>query len=182
MPSTSKKLQLQDNVYGPGKVHIELDVNGISYPLEIEPRRTLLDALRLDLNLTGSKKVCDMGECGACTVLIDGRAVYSCLTLAIECEGHQILTIEGISEGNNLDPIQQAFIREDAFQCGFCTSGQIMSIKALLDANPEPTPDEIRRAVSGNICRCGAYPHIFKAAAVAAETYREQHSTKKTGR
>ena len=182
MTSTPTKIQFKDNVHGPDKVPITLNVNGSFYTLEIEPRRTLLDALRFDLNMTGSKKVCDLGECGACTVLIDGKAVYSCLTLAIECEGHQILTIEGVSTGSNLDPIQQAFIQEDAFQCGFCTSGQIMSIKALLDTNSEPTRDEIRRAVSGNICRCGAYQHIFNAAAVAAETYREQLYAKKMGR
>ncbi len=182
MPSIRKKILFQDTVRGPAKVTIRLQVNGSSYDLEIEPRRTLLDALRIDLNLTGTKKVCNMGECGACTVLLDGKAVYSCLTLAIECEGRQILTIEGMSKGKNLDPIQQAFIREDAFQCGFCTSGQIMSVKALLDANPDPNPDEIRRAVSGNICRCGAYPHIFKAAAVAAAVYRAEGARKKIRR
>jgi aerobic-type carbon monoxide dehydrogenase small subunit (CoxS/CutS family) len=113
--------------------------------------------------------------------LLDGKAIYSCLTLAIECEGHKILTIEGLAKGPNLDPIQKAFVDEEAFQCGFCTSGQIMSTKALLDTNPDPTPEEIRRAVSGNICRCGAYPNIFKAAAQAATTYRKQRSTKNNG-
>jgi aerobic-type carbon monoxide dehydrogenase small subunit (CoxS/CutS family) len=181
MPSTPKKPQLQVNVRGPDKVPVILNVNRRSYTLEIEPRRTLLDALRFDLNMTGSKKVCGMGECGACTVLLDGKAIYSCLTLAIECEGQQILTIEGVSEDNNLDPIQKAFIDEEAFQCGFCTSGQIMSIKALLDANPDPTPEEIRQAVSGNICRCGAYPNIFKAATKAAIACRKQRSAKKNG-
>jgi aerobic-type carbon monoxide dehydrogenase small subunit (CoxS/CutS family) len=131
--------------------------------------------------MTGSKKVCGMGECGACTVLLDGKAIYSCLTLAIECEGHKILTIEGLAQGQNLDPIQKAFVDEEAFQCGFCTSGQIMSIKALLDNNPDPTSEEIRRAVSGNICRCGAYPNIFKAATKAATAYRKQRAAKKNG-
>jgi xanthine dehydrogenase YagT iron-sulfur-binding subunit len=173
MPLTSKEHRLKDAVRGPGKVPIELQVNGGSYFIQVEPRRTLLDALRFDLNMTGTKKVCNMGECGACTVLMDGKAVYSCLVLAIECEGHEILTIEGLSEGKNLDPIQQAFIDEDAFQCGFCTSGQEMAVKALLDSNPDPSPDEIRRAVSGNICRCSAYPHIFKAAEAAAKAYRK---------
>ncbi len=181
MPSIPKELQLQNNVHGPDKVPVTLNVNGSSYSLEIEPRRTLLDALRFDLHLTGSKKVCGMGECGACTVLLDGKAIYSCLTLAIECEGHKIITIEGLAQGQNLDPIQEAFIEDEAFQCGFCTSGQIMSIKALLDANPDPTPEEIRRAVSGNICRCGAYPNIFKAATKAATAYRKQRSAKKNG-
>lgn len=172
MPSASKERRLRDAVRGPGKVPVELRVNGGSYFIEAQPRRTLLDALRFDLNMTGTKKVCDMGECGACTVLMDGRAVYSCLVLAIECEGHEIRTIEGLSEGKGLEPIQQAFIEEDAFQCGFCTSGQEMAVKALLDSNSNPTADEIRRAVSGNICRCGAYPHILKAAGAAAKAYR----------
>jgi aerobic-type carbon monoxide dehydrogenase small subunit (CoxS/CutS family) len=181
MPSTQKKLQFQDNVRGSGKVPVTLNVNGSSYTLEIEPRRTLLDALRFDLNMTGSKKVCGMGECGACTVLLDGKAIYSCLTLAVECEGNIILTIEGLAQGQNLDPIQKAFVDEEAFQCGFCTSGQIMSVKALLDTNPDPTPEEIRRAMSGNICRCGAYPNIFKAATKAAAAYRKQRPAKKNG-
>jgi xanthine dehydrogenase YagT iron-sulfur-binding subunit len=181
VPSTTKKLQFPAVVRGPDKVPVTLNVNGSSYRLEIEPRRTLLDALRFDLHLTGSKKVCGMGECGACTVLLDGKAIYSCLTLAIECEGHKILTIEGLAQGQNLDPIQKAFIDEEASQCGFCTSGQIMSIKALLDDNPDPTPEEIRRATSGNICRCGAYPNIFKAATKAAGDYRKQRPGKKNG-
>lgn len=181
MSSIKNNLQLQNAIRGPSKVPIRLQVNGSSYNLEIEPRKTLLDALRFDLNLTGSKKVCDMGECGACTVLLDGKAIYSCLTLAIECEGHQILTIEGLSKGKDLDPIQEAFVVEEAFQCGFCTSGQIMSVKGLLDANPNPSPDEIRRAISGNICRCGAYKNIFKAATVAANYYKKQRTTGTNG-
>jgi xanthine dehydrogenase YagT iron-sulfur-binding subunit len=172
MVSASKGRRPKDAIRGPGKVPVELQVNGGSYFLEVEPRRTLLDALRFDLNMTGTKKVCNMGECGACTVLMDGKAVYSCLVLAIECEGHEIRTAECLAQGDNLDPIQQAFIDEDAFQCGFCTSGQEMAIKALLDSNPNPGTDEIRRAVSGNICRCGAYPHILKAAEAAARAYR----------
>jgi aerobic-type carbon monoxide dehydrogenase small subunit (CoxS/CutS family) len=167
-------------VKGPGKVAIRLQVNGAVYNIEVEPRRTLLDALRVDLHLTGAKKSCDMGECGACTVLLDGKAVYSCLVLAIECEGHHVLTIEGLSKNNELDPIQRAFVAEDAFQCGFCTSGQIMAVKALLDTNPDPSPEEIRRAVSGNICRCGAYPNIIKAAEVAVKAYRA--TRKKAGK
>jgi len=181
VPTITKKLRLQEIVRGPDKVPLRLNVNDISYTLAIEPRRTLLDALRFDLHLTGSKKACGMGECGACTVMLDGKAVYSCLTLAIECEGHKILTIEGLSQGQNLDPIQKSFIDEEASQCGFCTSGQIMSIKALLDDNPDPTPEEIRRAMSGNLCRCGAYPNIFKAATKAAADYRKQRPAKKNG-
>jgi aerobic-type carbon monoxide dehydrogenase small subunit (CoxS/CutS family) len=181
MASSRKRLEPQEVVDGPGKVPIKLDVNGSTYYLEIEPRKTLLDALRSDLHLTGTKKGCNMGECGGCTVLIDDKAVYSCLTLAIECEGRQILTIEGMSKGKKLDPIQEAFVKEEAFQCGYCTSGQIMSVKALLNSNQDPSPDEIRHAMSGNICRCGAYPHIVKATVVAAAAYRKQRSTKKDG-
>ncbi len=155
------------------KIRIGLRVNGASYGLNVEPRRTLLDALREDLHLTGTKKGCDMGECGACTVLLDGKPVYSCLLLAVECEGHEVRTIEGLSEGERLDPIQMAFIEYDAHQCGFCTPGQIMAIRGLLEANPDPTPEEIRVGVSGNICRCGAYHRILKAAAAAAQVYRE---------
>jgi aerobic-type carbon monoxide dehydrogenase small subunit (CoxS/CutS family) len=144
-------------------------LNGDERSLAVEPRRTLLDALRADLALTGTKKVCDMGDCGACTVLLDGRAVYSCLTLAVDCEGREITTVEGLASGDKLDPVQQAFVEADAYQCGFCTPGQIMSVKALLADQPAPTEDEIRRAVSGNLCRCGAYQNIVKAGLRAAE-------------
>src|SRR5699024_6773591 len=122
----------------------------------VEPRRTLLDALRHDLQLTGAKKVCDMGNCGACTVIVDGRAMYACLLLAVDCDGRDIRTIEGLASGEELDPVQQAFVEEDAFQCGYCTPGQVMSLRALLDADPEPSDDDIMRAVTGNLCRCGA--------------------------
>ncbi len=181
MPTIRKRSEPRGAVRGPGKVPIQLQVNGTLYSLEVEPRRTLLDALRTDLAMTGTKKVCNMGECGACTVLIDGKAAYSCLILAIECQGHEILTIEGLSSGEHLDPIQQAFIDEDAFQCGFCTPGQIMAVRGLLGRNPNPSPDEIRRAVSGNICRCGEYPHIFKAAEAAAKAYASSRSGAKPG-
>jgi aerobic-type carbon monoxide dehydrogenase small subunit (CoxS/CutS family) len=149
---------------------VALQVNGATVELRVEPRRTLLDTLRDDLLLTGTKKVCEMGDCGACTVLVDGRAQYSCLLLAVDCAGRQITTIEGLSTtGDALDPVQQAFIDADAFQCGFCTPGQIMSIKGLLNANPAPSEADIRRAVSGNLCRCGAYQHIVQAGCLAAE-------------
>jgi aerobic-type carbon monoxide dehydrogenase small subunit (CoxS/CutS family) len=148
---------------------ITLSVNGSRYPLLVEPRRTLLDALRHDLALTGTKKVCDMGNCGACTVVVDGRAMYSCLLLAIDCEGREITTVEGLARGNALDPLQDAFVQQDAFQCGFCTSGQLMSLHALLMAHPQPTDAEILRAVTGNLCRCGAYPNILAAGRVAVE-------------
>jgi xanthine dehydrogenase YagT iron-sulfur-binding subunit len=148
---------------------VTFTLNGDERSLAVEPRRTLLDALRTDLVMTGTKKVCDMGDCGACTVLVDGHAVYSCLTLAIDSEGREITTIEGLASGDTLDPVQQAFVEADAYQCGFCTPGQIMSVKALLAERPTPTEDEVRRAVSGNLCRCGAYQNIVRAGLRAAE-------------
>jgi xanthine dehydrogenase YagT iron-sulfur-binding subunit len=148
---------------------VALDINGARVELRVEPRRTLLDTLRDDLQLTGTKKVCDMGDCGACTVLVDGRAHYSCLLLAVDCADRAITTIEGLAHGDTLDVIQQAFIDADAFQCGFCTPGQIMSLKGLLDDVPAPSEDQIRRAVSGNLCRCGAYQHIVQAGQLAAQ-------------
>jgi aerobic-type carbon monoxide dehydrogenase small subunit (CoxS/CutS family) len=180
--SIVKKRRSSGVVLGPGKVPLELLINGEKYSLEVEPRRSLLDVLRDDLNLTGSKKGCDMGECGACTVILDGKAVYSCLILAVECEGQEIHTIEGLAQGDNLDPIQQAFVNNDAYQCGFCTPGQIMSVRALLERNPDASQEEIHNAVSGNICRCGAYPRIFTAAEEAARDYARKRSGKKPGR
>jgi len=142
---------------------VGLTVNGNRHELDVEPRLTLLDTLRDILDLTGSKKGCDEGVCGACTVILDGKAVCSCMTLAVEAEGSDVLTIEGIADGAKLDPIQKAFIEFDGMQCGFCTSGQIMSAKAFLMSNAKPTKDEIREAMSGNICRCGAYINIVDA-------------------
>jgi aerobic-type carbon monoxide dehydrogenase small subunit (CoxS/CutS family) len=139
---------------------VTLRVNEAEHVVQIEPRRTLLDALRHDLGLTGAKKSCDMGNCGACTVLVDGRAAYACLLLAIDCRDRSITTIESLHD----DPLQKAFIEADAFQCGFCTPGQIMSLKALFNRNPSPSDEEIVRAVSGNLCRCGAYRNIVRAA------------------
>ena len=151
-----------------------LHVNGAEYALALEPRRTLLDALRHDLQLTGTKKVCDMGDCGACTVLVDGRAMYACLLLAVDCEGRQITTIEGLSRDGQLDVVQRAFVQADAFQCGFCTPGQIMSLTALLNETSTPSDDEIRRAISGNLCRCGAYLNILRAGRIAADVHAER--------
>ena len=139
---------------------ITLRVNEAEHVVQVEPRRTLLDALRHDLGLTGAKKSCDMGNCGACTVLVDGRAAYACLLLAVDCRDRSIATVESLRD----DPLQKAFIDADAFQCGFCTPGQIMSLKALFMRNPSPSDDEIVRAVSGNLCRCGAYRNIVRAA------------------
>jgi aerobic-type carbon monoxide dehydrogenase small subunit (CoxS/CutS family) len=151
---------------------VTLTVNDRPVALLVEPRWTLVDALRHDLGLTGTKKVCDMGDCGACTIIVDGRAMYSCLLLAVDCAGRAIRTIEGLACGPTLDPIQEAFIRCDAFQCGFCTSGQIMSLRALIDANPDPTDAQILRAVTGNLCRCGAYRNILAAGRIAADVQR----------
>jgi aerobic-type carbon monoxide dehydrogenase small subunit (CoxS/CutS family) len=155
--------------HGPNKVPVTLNVNGQRQTIEVEPRRTLVEALRVDLGLTGTKLVCDMGNCGACTVLVDGVAVYSCLTLAIDCAGKSIATVEGLSEGGTLDRLQQAFVANDALQCGFCTPGQLMTAHALLQRNPNPTEDEVVAEMSGNLCRCGAYRGIVKAVLAAAE-------------
>jgi xanthine dehydrogenase YagT iron-sulfur-binding subunit len=149
-------------------MEVTFALNGADRTIAVEPRRTLLDALRHDLALTGTKKVCDMGNCGACTVLLDGRAVYACLTLAVDCAGREVTTIEGLAHGSELDPVQRAFIEADAFQCGFCTPGQIMSLRGLLNETPAPTDDQILRAVSGNLCRCGAYQNILRAGRLAA--------------
>jgi aerobic-type carbon monoxide dehydrogenase small subunit (CoxS/CutS family) len=149
---------------------VALKVNGTEQRVRVEPRRTLVDALRRDLGLTGAKKACGMGNCGACTVLVDGRAMYACLLLAVDCQGRAITTIEGLGRDGELDRIQRAFIEADAFQCGFCTPGQIMSVKGLLDETPSPSDEEILRAVSGNLCRCGAYRNIVRAVRIAAGT------------
>ncbi len=155
-------------------VTINLLVNGSKRKVLVEPRWSLVYVLREVLGLTGTKIGCERGECGACTVLIDGKPRYSCMTLAVEAEGHEIATIEGLMEGDKLGPVQQAFADEDAFQCGFCTPGQIMAVEGLLRSNPNPTIDQIRTGVSGNLCRCGAYKNIFNAAAKASELRRQK--------
>lgn len=142
---------------------VTLTVNGRKLELKLDPRVTLLDALREYAGLTGTKKGCDHGQCGACTVLIDGRRIYSCLTLAVMYTGSKITTIEGLADGDTLHPLQAAFIERDAFQCGYCTSGQICSGVGLLNEGRARTDDEIREQMSGNICRCGAYPNIVAA-------------------
>lgn len=145
------------------KMPVNLEVNGVKHTLQIEPRVTLLDTLREQLNLTGTKKGCDRGQCGACTVHIDGIRVNSCLSLAITNEGKKITTIEGLAHGDELHPMQEAFIKHDGFQCGYCTSGQIMSGVALIKEGHANSESEIREFMSGNICRCGAYPRIVNA-------------------
>jgi xanthine dehydrogenase YagT iron-sulfur-binding subunit len=156
-------------VYGPGKVPVELTVNGQKHTLQLEPRVTLLDALRDNLEITGAKRVCDRGECGACTVLLDNKTVYACSVLAIDAQGRQITTVEALTQGGKLHPVQQAFVDSDASQCGFCTPGFVVATKVFLDKHPKPTPDEIRRGLSGNLCRCGTYHGIQQAIAQFAQ-------------
>jgi xanthine dehydrogenase YagT iron-sulfur-binding subunit len=147
----------------PEMVDVVLEVNGRRHSLTIEPRTTLLDALREELRLTGTKKGCDRGSCGACTVHVDGRRVNSCLTLAARCQGKSITTIEGLARDGELHPMQAAFLARDGFQCGYCTPGQIMSATALVEEGRALSDNAIREWMSGNICRCGAYPHILAA-------------------
>jgi len=151
---------------------ITLRINGQDREVLVEPRWSLAHVLRETFGITGTKIGCDRGECGACTVLIDGIPRYSCMTLAVEAEGTDITTVEGLMDGEEIGPVQQAFVEKDAFQCGYCTSGQIMSVEGLLRSNPAPSLQEIQRSVSGNLCRCGTYPHIFQAAQRAGELKR----------
>jgi aerobic-type carbon monoxide dehydrogenase small subunit (CoxS/CutS family) len=154
--------------YGPGAVPITLQVNGKPLKLSVEPRVTLLEALRNHSSFTGSKEVCDRGTCGACTVLMDDKPVYSCSKLAIEAQGHAITTVEGLAVDGKLSPVQQAFIDQDALMCGYCTPGFVMSVTALLKQNPRPTSEQVKHACSGNLCRCGTYPRVMEAAFKAA--------------
>lgn len=157
-----------EKAVGPGAVPMTLTVNGEKLQLQLEPRVTLLDALRNYSNLTGSKEGCDRAACGACTVLFDGAAIYSCQKLAIEAQGHEITTVEGLAQNGELSNVQRAFVDKDALQCGYCTPGFIMSVTALLKKNPRPTLEEAKHACSGNLCRCGTQPHILKAVFQAA--------------
>ena len=154
------------------KQEIELRVNGQIYEVEVQPWRTLLEALRDQLNLTGTKQSCGEGHCGACTVIVDGQAVNSCLLLAVEAQGKDVLTIEGLSEGGRLHPIQEAFVTHGAVQCGFCSPGMIMAAKTFLEENPDPSEEEIRNAMSGHLCRCTGYVQITEA--IMAAAYRMQ--------
>ena len=148
---------------------IQLNVNNQMYRVKVKSHWTLLDVLRKELGLTGTRRFCDRGSCGACTVIMEGKAVYACSRLAIEADNKKIVTIEGLADGEKLHPVQEAFVQNDGMQCGFCTSGQIMSVKALLDVNPRPTMAQMKEALSGNICRCSAYPKILKSAMAAAQ-------------
>jgi xanthine dehydrogenase YagT iron-sulfur-binding subunit len=155
-------------VVGPGPVPMTFQINGETHKATLEPRVTLLDALRDHLDLTGAKKVCDRGTCGSCTVILDGKSVYACSILAIEAQGRPIDTVEGIGRPDRLHPLQAAFVEHDAQQCGFCTPGFVMAAKALLDANPQPNLDEVHHGLSGNFCRCGTYAGMRKAVLQAA--------------
>ena len=156
-------------VLGPGAVSITLTVNGEKKKLQVEPRTTLAEALRVKLDMTGTKVVCDRGACSACTVMVDGTPVCSCMTLAVTAQGKQIKTIEGLANGDQLHSVQQQFIEHDAMQCGFCTPGMVMSCAALLERNKAPTLDDVKQAVSGNLCRCGTYPKVFDATLAASK-------------
>lgn len=155
-------------------VNITLSVNGRTHRMLVEPRWSLLYVIREHIGLTAAKIGCERGECGACTVLIDGKPRYACTTLAVEAQGTVITTLEGLMNGEQLGPVQQAFVEEDAFQCGYCTPGQIVAVEGLLRANPSPTLEDVRQGVSGNLCRCGSYPLIFKAARRAAELRKQR--------
>lgn len=157
-----------EQAYGPGAVPITLNLNGKPLKLEVEPRVTLLEALRNHSNHTGAKEVCDRATCGACTVLLNGTPIYSCSKLAIEAQGHEILTVEGLAKDGKLSAVQQAFIDQDGLMCGYCTPGFVMSVTALLASNPKPTAEQVKHACAGNLCRCGTYPRILQAAFKAA--------------
>jgi xanthine dehydrogenase YagT iron-sulfur-binding subunit len=156
-------------VYGPTKVPIQLMINGKASTVNVEPRVTLLEALRNDLDITGAKRVCDRATCGACTMIVDGKPVYSCSVLAIEAQGKQITTVESLMQGDKLHPLQQAFIDNDGQQCGFCTPGFVVAAKAFLDKNPNPTAEQIQKGLGGNLCRCGTYMGVRAAVAQTAK-------------
>lgn len=159
-------------VVGPGRVPLTLSVNGATRRIEVEPRTTLAEALRFDLGLTGTKVVCDRGSCSACTVWLDDMPVCSCMMLAVDVSGRAVTTIEGLANGDELHPVQEAFIEYDALQCGFCTPGMLMSCAALLARKASPTLEDVKAATSGNLCRCGTYPKVFDATLAAAKIKR----------
>jgi aerobic-type carbon monoxide dehydrogenase small subunit (CoxS/CutS family) len=159
--------------FGPGPVSVRLHVNGKEHTVEIEPRTTLADALRLHLGMTGTKIICDRGACSGCTVWLDKMPVNSCMTLAMDAVGRRVTTIEGLSSEGEPHPLQTAFVKHDALQCGFCTPGMVMSCAALLERNPHPSEEDVRHAISGNLCRCGTYPKIFAATLETAGNMRK---------
>jgi len=157
----------------PDRVHMTLRVNGEDLPVSFAPYKTLLEVLREDLNLTGTKHGCELGECGACAVLVDGQPLLSCLELALDCEGREIQTVEGLAKGTELHPLQAAFADVGGSQCGYCTSGMLMTAKALLDKEPAPSRERIKEAISGNLCRCTGYQQIWESIEQAARVMRE---------
>ncbi len=157
----------------PDRVHMTLRVNGEELPVSFAPYKTLLEVLREDLNLTGTKHGCELGECGACAVLVDGQPLLACLELAVECEGREIQTVEGLAQGTELHPLQAAFADVGGSQCGYCTSGMLMTAKALLDKEPAPSRERIKEAISGNLCRCTGYQQIWESIEEAARVMRE---------
>jgi carbon-monoxide dehydrogenase small subunit/xanthine dehydrogenase YagT iron-sulfur-binding subunit len=159
---------------GPGPVAVTLSINGRTHDVQVDPATTLVEVLRDGLGMTGTKVGCDRGACSACTVWVDGEVAASCMTLALDVRGRNITTIEGLAKGEALHPVQQAFVEHDALQCGFCTPGMVMSCAQLVETNPNCSLDDVRQAVSGHLCRCGAYPNIFKAALAAAAGMRDR--------
>jgi len=168
-PRLVRAADAEAKVWGPGKAAVNLTVNGTPRTVNVEPRVTLLEALRHDLDVTGAKRVCDRGTCGACTVILEGKPVYSCSVLAIDAQGQSVTTVESLDADGKLHPIQQAFIDNDGQQCGFCTPGFVMACKALLDRHPEPTPAQVVSGLGGNLCRCGTYVGVKGAVAQAAK-------------
>lgn len=168
----TEALAQSGSAIGPGEVPITLQINGKPHKLNLEPRVTLLDALRNNLDLTGAKRVCDRGTCGACTVIVSGKVVYACTMLAIDAQGKNIQTIEGISSGNRPHPVSAAFVNNDAQQCGYCTPGFVMAAKGFLDLNPNPTYEQVKEGLGGNLCRCGTYVGVRKAVLEAAKNYK----------
>ena len=176
---STQEAAAQDGIQkmGPGPVPVTLSINGANRTVQLEPRTTLANALRgvghqplpVDQAYTGAKVACDRGSCGACTVLVDGKAVYSCMMLAIDAQGRKITTVEGLAQGEKLSAVQDAMVEKDGYQCGFCTPGMVMSLTGMLNEKPNPTLDDVKMAVSGNICRCGTYPRIFEAGLAAAK-------------
>lgn len=162
--------QEQAGAVGPGKVPLKLRINGEVKTVNVEPRTTLAEALRDELHLTGTKVVCDRGSCSACTVMLDKTPVCSCMTLAVDVGDRNVTTIEGLARGEDLHPIQAAFIEHDALQCGFCTSGMLMSCASLLERNSKPSAEDVRTAISGNICRCATYPRVLEAVVAASQS------------
>ncbi len=172
MQAEAQSPRQSGGVVGPGAVPIVLTINGKPYKLSVEPRVTLLDALRDHLDMTGAKRACDRANCGACTVILAGKAVYACAVLAIDAQGKPIQTIEGLATGGSLHPVSAAFVRNDAQQCGYCTDGFVMAAKSFLDYNPNPTAEQVREGLGGNVCRCGTYMGIRKAVLDAAKELR----------